>query len=1159
MKKKILCLLAFIILISLCVSSCYAATYTSTTGGTHALELTSGSATYSDITVTKTGDQSVHSDDYDWQGTNAAVHASGGGTLTITGSSTISSNATYGNAVFSYGGNLSGNNAGDGTTINISDATITTTSNNSGGIMATGGGIITASDLTITTSGGSSAAIRSDKGGGTITVSGGTYTTSGTGSPAIYSTAEIIGSDVTLKSNTAQVVVIEGGNSVTLTDSTLNANHNKLNGQDTTYQAILIYQSMSGDASNGTAAFKMTNGSIINTKGDIFHVTNTTCTITLAGVTITNNDSSGYFLRASSDSWGRSGSNGGKVTLNASGQTITGNILVDSVSTLTMNLSGSSAFKGAINTSGQTGTVSVTVNSGSTWTLTANSYVSSLTNNGTINTGSYTLYVNGTAYDGGNNDDDDDDNDDETTAPSITTTSLSSGTRGEAYSETLTASGTTPITWTRSSGTLPTGLSLSTSGVISGTPTRTGTFTFTVRASNSAGSDTASLSITIESSGSDSDSTAPSITTTSLSNATVNKAYSATLKASGTKPVRWTAEDLPDGMTITSSGILKGTPTEAGTYSITFTASNSAGEDETTIDLTVIDVKPVISVAVRPAIVGKEYTLSFRASSGTGEITWELSGTLPEGLEFDSDTATISGTPTEAGVTRMTITATNTGGTATRAFDLKVKAVKPSITARSLNPAVRGNEYKSDLGITGTSPVTVAVNGLPGGLEYNDDTGMITGTPERFGTFNVKIKAENSEGKAEKTLKLVVYSAPVIDAANMSEGTAGKYYSKKFTAEGTRTIYWSVSDGELPEGMYMSSYGFLRGRPMYDGTYNFTIQARNTYGTDTQEISLVVNAVAPIITGTVRRGIAGRYYSSVLTATGTSPITWEIDGDLPDGITFNEGIFSGTPTVSFNDSITVTASNNGGSVSRTYRFIIAAITPVIKTMKLLSGTQGEEYSMTLIATGTPDITWSWSNYPEGLELDSDTGEISGTPEEYGTFLVRITATNEARSVSKILRLVIAQSSNTSSAPSVNESPLDILAMNESEQESEQESERDSMNELITEAITESINAGKILTEEYEIISEFPEVKVNDSGMYSFEVSADESILSGKKLFWFAMPQNAEPSSDDEIAEFYDESGEEIETLPDNHKFTVSAWFNEGITYKPVIAVKHEED
>ena len=374
-------------------------TYSSTTASTHALSLTSGSATYSNITVTKTGDATGSSDGtsgYDWTGSNAAVFASGGGTLTIT-SADISSSAVGGNAVFSYGGNLNGSNSGNGTTIKISGSTITTTKNNSGGIMATGGGVINAENLTITTAGGSSAAIRSDRGGGTITVSGGTYTANGQGSPAIYSTAEITGSDVTLNSGIAQVVVIEGGNSVTLTNSTLNANHTSLNGNDSYYQAVLIYQSMSGDASDGSSLFTMTDGSLTNANGDIFHVTNTTTTIALSGVSITNNDSSGNFLRASSGKWGSSGSNGGKVTLNASGQDMAGNIIVDSSSTLALSLKDSSTFNGAINSSGQAGTVSVTIEAGSTWTLTGNSYVTSLSNSGTITKGSYTLYVNGTA------------------------------------------------------------------------------------------------------------------------------------------------------------------------------------------------------------------------------------------------------------------------------------------------------------------------------------------------------------------------------------------------------------------------------------------------------------------------------------------------------------------------------------------------------------------------------------------------------------------------------------------------------------------------------------------------------------------------------------------------------------------------------------------
>ena len=404
-------LVSFILLLS--VSSAWASTISATTAGEHAIELSSGTHTYSNPIITKTGDVSGQSDDYDWKGTNAAVLAHGGAVLTINGGS-ISSNATYGNAVFSYGGtnSNSNNNQGDGTTINISDATITTTKNNSGGIMTTGGGIMNASNLTITTSGGSSAAIRSDSGGGNVKVDGGTYTANGQGSPAIYSTAAITVSNATLTSGIAQGVVIEGGNSVTLSNSDINANHTKMNGQDSTYQAVLIYKSMSKDAANGQSSFNMTGGSITNTNGDIFCITNTTCTIILNNVNITNNDSSGNFLRAEGQKWGNSGSNGGTVTLTASGQTISGNIIVASDSGLTMTLKDSSSFSGAINPDSEAsvklsesaGTVNLTVEKGSKLNLTGDSYVSSLTlaNTSDINYGNYNLNVGGTSYNSSN-------------------------------------------------------------------------------------------------------------------------------------------------------------------------------------------------------------------------------------------------------------------------------------------------------------------------------------------------------------------------------------------------------------------------------------------------------------------------------------------------------------------------------------------------------------------------------------------------------------------------------------------------------------------------------------------------------------------------------------------------------------------------------------
>ena len=130
MRNRNICvLIIYIILMMIYSQTCFAAgeTFSSSSAGTHALTLSDGSASYENIIVTKTGSVSGQDDNYDLQGTNAAIHASGGGTLTISGSSTnITSNASYGTAVFSYGGNLSGSNSGDGTTINISDATITT-------------------------------------------------------------------------------------------------------------------------------------------------------------------------------------------------------------------------------------------------------------------------------------------------------------------------------------------------------------------------------------------------------------------------------------------------------------------------------------------------------------------------------------------------------------------------------------------------------------------------------------------------------------------------------------------------------------------------------------------------------------------------------------------------------------------------------------------------------------------------------------------------------------------------------------------------------------------------------------------------------------------------------------------------------------------------
>ena len=359
--------------------------------GEHAIEVSGETAEYSGITVNKTGSSSS-GDEADFYGDNAAIFATEKATLTLK-NLTVSTDGKHANAVFSYG---------EGTTVNISDSTITTSGDCSGGLMTTGGGTMNATNLNIHTTGNSSAAIRSDRGGGTVNVDGGTYKTEGQGSPAVYSTANITVSNATLESTASEGVVVEGKNSVTLKNVELTANHNMHNSDKTdNFNAVMIYQSMSGDASVGLASFTMNGGSITNKKGDVFFVNSTAANITLENVAITNQDSSGVFLRACAAGWGTEGSNGGKVNLYLSSQTLTGDIVVDSVSVLNMYMAAKSTYTGAINADNK-GQVYVEIASGSKWVLTGDSYVTSLTCDAdAIDLNGHTLYVNGTKYTAG--------------------------------------------------------------------------------------------------------------------------------------------------------------------------------------------------------------------------------------------------------------------------------------------------------------------------------------------------------------------------------------------------------------------------------------------------------------------------------------------------------------------------------------------------------------------------------------------------------------------------------------------------------------------------------------------------------------------------------------------------------------------------------------
>lgn len=374
--------------------------YSSTTSDENSVLVSGSTVTIENSSITKEGD-SDGGDSTSFYGNNSAILAKDGANLTLK-NITVMTNTTGANGVFSCGGSATTNNASsDGTTVNISDSKITTTKDNSGGIMTTGGGLMNATNLTVKTSGTSSAAIRSDRGGGEVNVNKGTYQTDGVGSPSIYSTANITVKNAKLIATKSEGVVIEGKNSVTLENVDLTDTNSKLNGQSTTYKNIFLYQSMSGDASDGEATFTAKDSNIVTNKGDTFYITNTSATINLSNNTIANNDKTGNFLKSQKESWGNEGSNGGDTTLNMTNQSATGNIVIDEISTLKMNLKDSSYYEGTINGDNTAKSIKLVLDKTSKIKLTGDSYVTSLEDSDTdysnIDFNGYKLYANGKA------------------------------------------------------------------------------------------------------------------------------------------------------------------------------------------------------------------------------------------------------------------------------------------------------------------------------------------------------------------------------------------------------------------------------------------------------------------------------------------------------------------------------------------------------------------------------------------------------------------------------------------------------------------------------------------------------------------------------------------------------------------------------------------
>lgn len=612
----------------------------------------------------------------------------------------------------------------------------------------------------------------------------------------------------------------------------------------------------------------------------------------------------------------------------------------------------------------------------------------------------------------------------------INPASLPGGSVAAAYSQTLTASGgTSPYSYAVTAGALPSGLTLSSGGVLSGTPTAGGTFAVTITATDSsavpgpfAGSQTYSLVIA-----------APVVTLPGkvMAGGIVGTPYSDSLTAAsgGTAPHSYavTAGALPTGLTLSPLGAISGTPGAPGTYNFTVTATDSStgtGPYSASQSYSII-------VTAAPTAVNSSLTVPYGA--GATAVPLALSGGTATSLSLVTapahGTAVITGAAMTyqpsagyAGPDSFVYTASNPSGSSAPAT-VAITVSDPLITlaASGALSGTVGAPYSNTFTWTGgAQPFTgYQVTNLPSGVTITatgTNSVTISGTPTQAGTFALAVSATDaSTGNGPFTigqafsLTVVGPTLTLTPAAGTLTAPYATAFAQTFTANGGTGPYSFVLSGALPAGLaFNASSGTLGGTPTAPGSYALTVTATDTGSTGTGAPFAVahnytLNVPAPTIAiapATVPNGTGGAPYSQQLSATGgVAPYSYSVTaGALPPGVTLSAaGLLAGTPTSANAFAFTVRAADaNGQSGTQAYTLTVGAPTLTITPATLPAAQMGIAYSRTVTASGgiAPyRFAVTAGALPGGLALNPTSGLISGTPTASGTFNVTITATD----------------------------------------------------------------------------------------------------------------------------------------------------------------------
>jgi hypothetical protein len=541
----------------------------------------------------------------------------------------------------------------------------------------------------------------------------------------------------------------------------------------------------------------------------------------------------------------------------------------------------------------------------------------SVTSNGNTTNVNYSLTINGAAA-----------------APAITSATTATATAGSAFSYTVTASNA-PTSF--NVGTLPAGLSFnSATSVIDGTPTTAGTYSVTLSANNSAGTgSTVTLTITVSPSG-----PVPVISSATTASGTLVPASSPASftvnyqMAASNSPVAYAASGLPLGISVnTGTGLISGTTTVQGVYSVSLTATNNNGTSATaTLTLTVGSLSVITSSSAASAISGAAF--NFLVSANNSAQSFNVGG-LPTGLSFNTTNGAITGSVSAVGTYAVTLSANNAVGVGpTSTLTITVAAgggggggggvfvLAPQITSAT-SLAVLSNTAFTFPVVTSPAATSFSLAGdVPTGVSINATTGVITGTVAQTGTYGMVLIATNTGGLASTAFVLTVNARPVITAQPVGgSATVGGNVTLSVVATGTPTpTYQWNRNGVAISGATLGALTLTNFQVADAGAYTVTIT--NSVGAVTSRSAAVgVTSTAKVAgagteIGTNITHANGNVYDQVL-LTGAAAV-----------ITADAGQVTRVSFIDLNDDIVQVEFSGAGTLALTLENASGPAAPV---------------------------------------------------------------------------------------------------------------------------------------------------------------------------------------------------------------------------------------